>query len=65
MRGPNSECLLTMREVAKRLGISPSAVNQTERRALRKLRHGLLSDPQIREELEANGFAVAASAEGD
>lgn len=65
MRGAKPNCLLTLDEVARITGVTRARVWQCEQSALRKIRAGLLSDPEIREELEANGFALAAPAEGD
>jgi DNA-directed RNA polymerase specialized sigma subunit len=43
---------LSQKEVARLLGVTEPAVHQVEKRALRKLREGLLSFPDVRELLE-------------
>lgn len=65
MRSANPNCMLTIDEVARIVGVTRARVWQCEQSALQKIRAALLSDPHLREELEANGFALAAPAEGD
>lgn len=49
MRGPSEGTLMTVAEAGKRLGMKQEAAFKTERRALRKLREGILAIPEIQQ----------------
>lgn len=50
------EAVMTLREVADALGICWQNVQQTERRAFRKIYAGVLADPMLRGVAEERGW---------
>lgn len=55
-QGRIGEAMVSQLDVARALGVTRQAVQIAERKAMRKLRAGLLECPEVREWLEKEGI---------